>query len=120
MKWLPEPLGQEFMFLTFSKARLSTSGSYGVDGIDSENQWGLYQRLSPPSLLEYKWPGGKHSNCSQSSFKPLSSDDIQIEPEYKHKIMLLTSNSTQKLCTEHECTKKQNRFETLPSSPQPI
>ena len=79
---ISNPLGQEeFAFLTFSKACLSTSGSYGVDGMASENQRGLYHCFSPPNLLEYKWPGGKHSKCSQSSFNPLSSDDIQMEPE---------------------------------------
>lgn len=69
------------MKLTFSKARLRTRGSYGADGIASENQGGLYHLLNPPSLLEYMWPGGKLSKCSQSSFKPLSSDEIHTEPE---------------------------------------
>lgn len=67
---------------TLSNARLRTSGSYGVDGIASENQVGLYHLLNPPSLLEYKLPGGKVSKCSQSSFRPLSSEDIQTEPDH--------------------------------------
>lgn len=67
--------------LTSSNACLRTSGSYGVEGIASENHGGLYHRRNPPVLLEYMWPGGNTSKCSQSSFKPFSSDEIQTEPE---------------------------------------
>lgn len=69
--------------LTFSRARLRNKGSYEVEGIASENQGGLYQRRKLQVLLEYKWPGGKVSKCSQSSINPLSSDEIQIDPEFK-------------------------------------
>lgn len=78
----PSELENDEIF-TVSKALLRASGSYGADGMASENQVGLYHLLSAPSLLEYRWPGGKLSKCSQSSFNPFSSDAIQTEPEFK-------------------------------------
>lgn len=75
--------------LTFSNARLRTRGSYGVDGIASKNQVGLYHLLRPPVLLEYKCPGGKTSKCSQSSCKPFNSEEIQIDPGTEKQIHIV-------------------------------
>jgi hypothetical protein len=42
---------------------------------------GLYHLLKAAFLLEKRCPGGNISKCSQSSFSPFISDEIQTDPK---------------------------------------